>query len=234
MYVGVIPARGGSKSIPRKNLAPLGGRPLLAWTADAALQSRRLARTILSTDSPEIAAAGRAMGIEAPFLRPHALAADDTPMLPVLLHALDHLEGQGIAPTALVLLQPTSPLRAARHIDEAIELFEREHGEVVVSVVEVPHRFNPLSVMRLDGRRLKPFLAEGAAVLRRQDKPRLYARNGPAVLVISVRQLRSGTLYGPNTVGYVMDEASSLDIDEPADLVLAEHALRTRESRVVP
>jgi CMP-N,N'-diacetyllegionaminic acid synthase len=228
--IGLIPARGGSKSIPRKNLAVVAGRPLLAYTARAALGAARLDRVILSTDDAEIAEAGRALGLEVPFLRPAALAGDETAMLPVMRHALDFLAESGSTATALVLLQPTSPLRSAGHIDEAVELLLDSGAETVVSIVEVPHNFGPTSVMtrHADGS-LTPFLP-GPPILRRQDKPRVFARNGPAILAVRGAVLRRGALYGEPTLGYCMSAADSLDIDEPDDLWLAEQHIRRREA----
>lgn len=227
--IGLIPARGGSKSIPRKNLAMLAGRPLLAHTTAAALAARQLDRTLLSTDDDEIAAAGRDLGIEVPFLRPPELSGDTADMLPVMRHTLDFLDAQGVVATALVLLQPTSPLRRAEHIDAAIELFVAQGADTVVSVTEVPHQFNPVSVMTLDGATLRPFLP-GPAILRRQDKPHVVARNGPAILIVGRETLHRGTLYGEKTLGYVMSAKDSLDIDEPDDLWLAEQYLARRNN----
>jgi CMP-N-acetylneuraminic acid synthetase len=227
IVLGLIPARGGSKAIPRKNVALLAGKPLLAYTAEAALAARLLDRMILSTDDPEIAAIGRACGIDAPFLRPPELSRDDTAMLPVIIHAVDWCAARDISVAAIVLLQPTSPLRRAADIDAAVDmLFDRE-AETVVSVVEVPHRYSPASVMTMADGRLSPFLS-GPMILRRQDKPRVYARNGPAVLVVRAEVLRRGELYGTPTCGYVMDEESSLDIDDDADLDRAEYLLSHR------
>lgn len=228
--VGLIPARGGSKGIPGKNIAPCAGKPLLAWTCEAALGSRRLARTILSTDSEAIAAVGRNCGLEVPFLRPAALARDETPSIAVMRHALDWLRATGEAVDALALLQPTSPLRTAAHIDEAVALFERGGADTVVSVVEVPHRFHPSSVMREVGGLLEPFQA-GDTVTRRQDQAPLLARNGPAVLVTSSAMLDSGRLYGGRTVGYRMAAADSIDIDTPEELRMAEFQLVARAPR---
>jgi CMP-N,N'-diacetyllegionaminic acid synthase len=226
--IGLIPARGGSKSIPRKNLVALAGRPLLAFSAEAALGARRLDRVLLSTDDAEIAAVGRALGLETPFVRPAELSGDAAGMLPVMRHALDWLSENGPEPIAIVLLQPTSPLRTARHIDDAVELLLTSGAETVVSVVEVPHQYSPASVMTMhaDGR-LTPFLA-GPSILRRQDKPRVFARNGPAILAVQSAVLRSGTLYGEATIGYRMSAAESLDIDEPDDLWLVKQYLRRR------
>jgi CMP-N-acetylneuraminic acid synthetase len=226
--IGLIPARGGSKSIPRKNLVSVAGRPLLAFAAEAALGARRLDRVLLSTDDPEIAAVGRALGLETPFIRPAELSGDAAGLLPVMRHALDWLRENGPEPIALVLLQPTSPLRTARHIDEAVALLLDSDAETLVSVVEVPHQYSPASIMTMHaGGRLTPFLP-GPPILRRQDKPRVFARNGPAILAVRSATLRRGTLYGEATIGYRMSAAESLDIDEPDDLWLVEQYLLRR------
>jgi CMP-N,N'-diacetyllegionaminic acid synthase len=225
--LGVVPARGGSKGIPHKNLAMLAGRPLLAYTADAARMSRRLSRCIVSTDDEAIAKAARALGLEVPFLRPPELASDDTPMLPVLQHAAREIARGGLAIDAVVLLQPTSPLRQALHIDAAIDLLESSGADSVVSVVEVPHQFSPVSVMRLEDGRLWSFL-DGPLVTRRQDKPKVFARNGPAVLAVRTRVLETGSLYGDDCRPLVMTASESIDIDGPDDLALAELMLSKR------
>lgn len=224
--LGVVPARGGSKGIPLKSLAPVAGQPLLAYTAAAAAASRRLTRVVLSTDSAEIAEAGRALGLEVPFMRPPALATDDAPMLPVLQHALEAL-APGFVPDAVVLLQPTSPLRRAEHIDAALDLLESSGADAVVSVVEVPHQFSPSSVMTLEGNRLRPYGSQ-PTVTRRQDKPPVYARNGPAVLAVRTAVLRRGSLYGDDTRPLIMQSRESLDVDDPWDLELADLLLSTR------
>lgn len=226
--LGLIPARGGSKGIPRKNIALVAGRPLLAYTCDAALGSASLGRVVLSTDDEEIAAVGRQCGVEVPFLRPAQLASDDAPASGVVNQALHWLaDNEHYRPDAVVLLQPTSPLRLACHVDEAVAELEGSTADSVVSVVEVPHAYNPVSVMRLKGDRLVPFLAaQGAVITRRQDKPRLYARNGPAVLVSRSGIVARGSLYGETIRPYRMGWPESLDIDTPEDLELAEYYLR--------
>lgn len=222
--LAVVPARGGSKAIPRKNLRLVAGRPLLAYTADAVRTSSRVTRAIVSTDDEEIAAAARQLGLEVPFMRPAELAADDTPMQPVLQHAIVAMSSTGFIADAVVLLQPTSPLRRGAHIDAAIDLLESTRADAVVSVVEVPHQFNPLSVMTLDGDRLTPFLP-GPQVLRRQDKPRVFARNGPAVAAIRCSVLERGSLYGDDPRALLMTPEESLDVDSPADLEYLEFLL---------
>jgi CMP-N,N'-diacetyllegionaminic acid synthase len=225
--LGVIPARGGSTGIVGKNLAAVAGRPLLAYTADAARAATRLTRTIVSTDDAAIAEAARGLGLEVPFVRPASLAAHDTLMLPVLEHALTTIAATGVAVDAIVLLQPTSPLRRAEHIDAAIELLERSGADSVVSVVEVPHQFNPVSVLRLDGDRLQSFLG-GPPIARRQDKPRVFARNGPAVLAVRAGVIAHGSLYGNDCRALVMSAEESLDIDTQWDADVAEYALGRR------
>jgi CMP-N-acetylneuraminic acid synthetase len=225
--LAIIPARGGSKGIPHKNVRLMGGRPLLAYTVDAAHASRRVTRTIVSTDDPVIAAAARELGVDVPFMRPAELSGDATPMLPVLQHAVREMETRGCAADAVVLLQPTSPLRRAEHIDAAVDLLESSGADSVVSVVEVPHQFNPVSVMRLENDRLVPFL-DGPVILRRQDKPRVFARNGPAVLAVRTAVLQSGSLYGDDIRPLTMAPHDSLDVDSPDDLELVEYFLTRR------
>lgn len=219
--VGLIPARGGSKGIPGKNIAPCAGRPLLAYTAESALQAKRLDRVILSTDDKAIAEVGAALGLEVPFMRPAELSNDTAGSLGVIVHALDWLEAQGETVNALVLLQPTSPLRSTAQIDEAIERFQASSADTLVSVIEVPHRFHPDSVMRIEGDALLPLRSAEEMGLRRQDLPKLYARNGPAILILTPAQIRAGNFYGGHTVAYEMPEQDSLDIDVPEDLALA-------------
>jgi CMP-N-acetylneuraminic acid synthetase len=224
-YLGLIPARGGSKSIPLKNIASCAGRPLLAWTCDAALASRKLTRIVLSTDDGRIADVGRACGIEVPFIRPTALSQDETPSIDVMVHAVRHLEETGAKFDAVVLLQPTSPLRTSAHIDGAIDLYEQGNADTVVSVVEVPHRFHPSSLMRLQDGVLIPFLNNGLTVTRRQELETLWARNGPAVLVTATHTLAWGSLYGGRTMSFPMSARESLDIDSDDDMAEAERLL---------
>ncbi|MFI4861060.1 MAG: cytidylyltransferase domain-containing protein [Phycisphaerales bacterium JB063] len=227
--LGVIPARGGSKGIPGKNLAMLAGRPLIDYTIDAAKGAACLSRILVSTDDPTIAEHVLThAGVEVPALRPDALAQDDTPILPVLLDLLDSLEKQGeTLPDAVCLLQPTSPLRVSADIDACADRLARSAADTVVTVVPVPHHCNPVSVMRdgVDGL-LSPYLeVAGGTVTRRQDKPAVVARNGPAVLMVKTSTLRAGSLYGGRCVGYTMPRERSVDIDEPIDLVVAEALL---------
>jgi CMP-N,N'-diacetyllegionaminic acid synthase len=210
--VALIPARAGTRE---KNLWPLAGKPLLLWTIEAARASELLTRVVVSTDSDDVAALARAEGVEV-LERPAELARDETPTRAVIDHAIGALGSCDV----LVLLQPTSPLRRAEHVDGAVRLLLDEDADSVVTVVEVPHQFRPVSLMALDEGRLVPL----GPPMRRQDKPVVYARNGPAVL--AVRPDRIGDdLYGRDCRPLLMDPQDSIDIDEPADLRLAEFLL---------
>lgn len=202
---------------------------MLAYTTDAALASSRLNRVVVSTDDEEIAGTARQLGVEVPFLRPQRLAADETPMLDVLVDLVDALHArEQYRPDLLVLLQPTSPFRRAERIDEAVDLLASSGADSVVTVLPVPHQFTPSSIMRLQGDRLVAW-AEGPAPTRRQDKPLLFARNGPAVLAVRtpiVTDARS--LYGADTRGLVMTRAESFDIDDAFDLELAGLLMKAR------
>ena len=223
--VALIPARGGSKRVPGKNIAPCAGKPLLAWTAEAALASRRLDRVLLSTDDEAIAEVGRGLGLEVPFMRPPALSGDEVPMAPVMTHALSWLQDQGGVIEAFVLLQPSSPLRLARHIDEAVALLFESGAETVVSVVEAPHIFHPAKVLRVAGGRVLPYHERSEAFT-----DAAYGRNGPAVLVNRPEVIERGERWGEPIVPYVMAPEVSVDIDEPIDLALAECLLQRRQS----
>lgn len=213
--LGLIPARGGSKGIPGKNLVPLAGKPLLRWTVEAALAAETLARVVVSTDDDGIAAAA---GCEV-LRRPPELAADETPMLDVVLHALAELGPVD----AVCLLQPTSPLRRAEHVDGAVRLFEETGADGVVSVVPVPHQFLPGSLMRIEEGRLVAL--DQDAPTRRQDKPALWARNGPAVLVVRATGLAERGLYGGDVRPYEMALEDSVDVDDPRDAAVADALL---------
>ena len=226
--LGIVPARGGSKGVPGKNIRPLAGRPLLEYTARAAQASGAIDRLILSTDSPEIADAGRRAGLEVPFLRPAALAQDDTPMLAVLRHAIDALDDAGWKPEVIVLLQPTSPLRRPEHIREAVERLRRTGADSVVTVVEIPRHLSPDYVMRLEDGRLRPFLAEGARVTRRQDARPAYSRDGTVYAFRRATLDRFGSIYGEDCRPLIIDPADSLSIDSPADWAAAERLLTQR------
>jgi CMP-N,N'-diacetyllegionaminic acid synthase len=214
MILGLIPARGGSKGVLRKNLALVAGKPLLAWTVEAARAARELTDVVVSTEDDEIAAAA---GVDV-LRRPPELAADETPMLDVVRHAVAEL-----APDVVVLLQPTSPLRRAEHVDACVWLLRESGADAVVSVVEVPHRYRPDALMDVVDGRVVP---RGTARTR-QEKGPVYARNGPAVLAVRAATL-GDDLYSGDCRPYPMDERDSLDVDTAFDLELADLLLRSR------
>jgi CMP-N-acetylneuraminic acid synthetase len=226
--LGVIPARGGSKGIPRKNLCPLHGRPLLAYTIDSAHESLRLSRTVLSSDDPEILEVGRALGVEVPFVRPAALSGDTTGSAEVVRHALDAMETTGERFEAVVLLEPTAPLRTGADIDAAIDRLESSGTDSVVSVcrVDAPH---PIKMQRIEGDRLLPFLPDHwREGLTRQGLPPVYALNGAVYAVRADVMRDTGSLWGRTTAPLVMPAERSVNIDSALDLVLAEVLLTRR------
>lgn len=219
--IAIIPARGGSKGIPRKNIKNFCGIPLIGWTIKAALSAKNIDQVIVSTEDKEIAEISMNLGAEVPFLRPKDLSGDNISMAPVITNILDWLKNKNTDVDAIVVLQPTSPLRQPYHIDEAIKIFKKNNAMSVISVVDVPHHFNPYSIMKKEDGKIKPFM-ETKNITRRQDKPKFLARNGPAVLVIKPEAVKIGNLYASPCFGYHMNRWYSVDIDEPDDFTLAE------------
>jgi len=228
--IGIIPARGGSKGVPRKNIRLLAGKPLLAYTAEAALAARRLNHVILSTDDEEIAAVGRSLGLEVPFLRPAELAQDSTPTLPVLQHAIAWLESHDRRYDAVCLLQPSSPFRDSGTIDGCIDLLERSGADSVVTVLPVPPENNPHWVYFVDDRgHLHLSTGESTPIPRRQDLPAAWHREGSVYVTRRGVVMDQANLYGSTLVGYGVDRVS-VNIDGPDDWAKAEEVL-LRESR---
>jgi CMP-N,N'-diacetyllegionaminic acid synthase len=218
--LGLITARGGSKGVPGKNLAMLGDKSLLAWTIDAALSSGALYRTMVSTDNPAIAAAGRDAGAEIPFLRPAALATDDASTGDVVRHALnwmtEHEEG---VPDYVAVLQPTSPFRSGADIANAVDLAVGRRADVVISVTRM--HGHPSWILVLDPeRRLRPWSGLDVAE-QRQDRHEPYMPNGAVFVVRSDVALSEKSWYEVGALGYEMPPERSIDIDTPWDLRLA-------------
>lgn len=228
LVLGLVPARGGSKGVPGKNVRPLAGHTLLEYTARAARDSGVIDRLMLSTDAPDIADAGRRAGLEVPFMRPAALAADDTPMLPVIQHALAETARTGWSPDVIVLLQPTSPLRRPDHIRDAVTMLRETNADSVVTVVEVPRHLSPDYVMRIEEGRLRPFLSDGAGVTRRQDARPAYSRDGTVYAFRRSTIERFGGIYGDDCRPLLIDATESISIDSPADWDEAERLLARR------
>jgi CMP-N-acetylneuraminic acid synthetase len=221
--LGLIPARGGSKGIPGKNVRPLCGKPLLQYTAEAALACRRLTHVVLSTDDEEIARVGRACGLDVPFSRPRELAEDATPMLQVVQHALRWFDARGRRFDAVCLLQPTNPLRRAADVDRAIDLFEQSGADAVISMVPVPAEYNPHWVFfQSSDQSVHISTGRRTPIARRQDLPPAFHRDGSVYVTRSRVVLEDDSLYGARTVPFVMQPDDSVNIDEPDDWAKAE------------
>jgi CMP-N-acetylneuraminic acid synthetase len=228
--LAVIPARGGSKGVARKNVQPLAGKPLLAYSIEAALAVRdRLVRVILSTDDPAIAEVGRACGADVPFFRPAELGGDRTPMVPVLQHAVREIESRdSLRLDWVLLLQPTAPLRSPADIRAAIALAEAGGCDSVISVVQV-FAVHPILMKRIEGDRLLPFCMEEKEGTRRQDfQPPAYMRNGAIYLTRRDVLMERGSIWGEVIRPYVMPEERSVSIDNELDFRLAELMLGDR------
>jgi CMP-N,N'-diacetyllegionaminic acid synthase len=229
--LGIVPARGGSKGLPNKNLKLLAGRSLIAHAADTARQAGIFDRLILSTDSNEIATEGRRSGLEVPFMRPSHLATDDAPMFSVICHAIKAFESTGWNPDIVVLLQPTSPLRQPKHLRTAVDLLQTTEADAVVSVVEVPRHLSPDYLMRVENESLVPFLDEGEEVIRRQDTRLAYVRDGTVYAFWRKTIQRYSSIYGAHCHAYMIPASASVTIDTESDWTQAERMLQAR-SRV--
>lgn len=227
-YLGIIPARGGSKRFPGKNIAMLNGQPLIAHTINAAAHAQRLTRTIVSTDDAEIAAVAKDWGGDVPFMRPALFAADQSPAIDVITHALEQLDSQGSIFDAVVLLQPTSPFRTGEHIDAAIALFEKTGADTVTSGCSAQH--HPYYSWMIQDEELTPLYSLAHQSMPRQELPPVFYENG-AIFVIKRAVLARGAFYGSKTVAYLMDQHSSIDIDTPEDLALCRFILEQRSQR---
>ncbi len=224
--LGIVTARGGSKGLPRKNLAPLLGKPLLAWTAEAALSAKKLSRVVLSTDDEEIAGVGRSCGLCVPFRRPAELAADNTPTIPVLQHAVAELEKAGESYDAILTLQPTNPLRLPDDIDGAINLLERSSADSVISYADVGERHPArMKFIAPDGTVSDPPFAEQFEGQPRQSLPKMFLRDGSIYLTRRNVLMEQNSLRGRRSLAWIIPEERARNIDTPFDLFLAEQML---------
>ncbi|WP_028609961.1 cytidylyltransferase domain-containing protein [Paenibacillus harenae] len=226
--LAIIPARAGSKGIPGKNIRPLGGKPLIAWTIEAARQSSLIGRVVLTTDCEEISEIGRMYGAETPFLRPKHLSEDTTPMADVIFHVLESLKEQsGELPGSFILLQPTTPLRTVKHINEAITLFDKQDCDAVVSVCEVME--HPYLMKTIKDNELHDLIADSGRHTRRQDYPTVYKLNGCIYVYDTEMYLARKELHMRKYVPYIMEAKDSIDIDTPFDFEMAKAYLKARE-----
>lgn len=229
-FLGLIGARGGSKGIPRKNLTDLAGKPLISYTFDEALKSASLDRVVLSTDDHEIASLARESGVEVPFMRPEHLASDTAVMSDVIEHAIDWLNtNEDYNADAIVLLQPTSPLRKAIHIDEAVEIFQKQNADSVISLSDPLE--HPWDMVYLKDDSVKFALDKYEDLTNRQDYQRFYYINGAVYITKTAMFREHKNFWGGRVVPYSMDTIESIDVDTDADLIIADCLLRLRHEK---
>ncbi len=227
--LAIIPARGGSKGIPGKNIKLLSGKPLLAYTSEIALKSKYFSEVILSTEDEQIKIVAEKLGLNVPFVRPFELAQDNTPTIDVIIHALKWYENQNIVFDAVCLLQVTSPFRTVEFLDKAIEKFIESKTDSLVSVQKVPHEYNPhwTFEINLDGN-LKIATGETEIISRRQELPIAYHRDGSIYITKTEVLLKEHSLYGRTTAFIESDSESYVNIDTMQDWEKAEKMIENR------
>jgi CMP-N,N'-diacetyllegionaminic acid synthase len=214
--LGVIPARCGSKGIPKKNMKILNGKPLVTYTIEAAIASN-LDRVVVTTDCNEIAEISKICGAEV-VMRSDDLSKDTTPTLPVIQDAIEKLQFEC---KAVVTLQPTSPLRTYKHINEALDLFKKNNdADSLVSVVAVPHNFMPEKLMRLNGN----YVSGSSEIKRRQEMSVAYARNGAAIYITKITNIDK-YIFGGLVIPFHMSKINSFDIDDIEDWKIVEKVM---------
>lgn len=223
--LAIIPARGGSKGIPRKNIKPLNGKPLIGYTIEEALKSKYIDRIIVSTEDSEIAELSRRCGAEVPFLRPKELAEDSTPGMDPILHCIDWLEvNDNYQPAYIVCLQCTSPFRKSYQVDDAIEILVNNNGDSIVSVCE--SEVSPYWMKKIKDGKICSFLDNIDFIPRRQELPIVYRLNGGIYIAKTDLLKEQKSWYTKDTIPYIMDKISSVDIDDILDFKFAEFLIK--------
>lgn len=220
--ISIIPARGGSKGIPRKNIRLINGKPLIYYSIDASTSCDLISETYVSTEDAEIAEYSNIYGADV-IERPAELAGDESSSIDVILHVLDYLESNDNLPDAFVLLQPTSPLRTSKDIENAINLFVENDCDSLVSVCELDH--HALLNFSLKGDYLIQNTDERFFSSRRQDMPTYYTLNGAIYITTPEFIRKNRSFYADKTIPYVMDKERSIDVDTPLDLKIVEFLL---------
>jgi CMP-N,N'-diacetyllegionaminic acid synthase len=232
--LALIPARGGSKGLPGKNIRPLLGKPLIAYSIQAALKAASVSRIIVSTDAEDIAEVARKYGAEVPFLRPAELANDTALALDNYVYTLNRVSSEsGAKIEELIVLLPTAPLRDAADIDAAIALFRSKQADSVISYFEAPH---PVQWYRFidDAGVIRPVFPEGGRLANRQKEPLAYLPNGAIYIFKSDLLIKHQTYYSDRTFPYIMPAERSVDIDNLFDFELAEFLLTRRAKKQAP
>jgi len=226
-FLAIIPARSGSKGIPKKNIKIIGGKPLIQFTIEESLKSKYIDRVIVSTDDIEIAEISKKCGAEVPFIRPIELASDYSKTIDSLVHAIEKLKLMGSTYDYIVLLQPTQPLRRYWHIDEAIEKIVNLKGSSLVSVSEVKE--HPILIREINENGILKNLLRTESTIRRQDFPKYYKVNGAIYINKIDEEFNNNTSLNDNKLPYIMDKKYDLDIDSPLDLEILK-ILLTKEN----
>jgi CMP-N-acetylneuraminic acid synthetase len=224
-YLAIIPARGGSKRLPRKNVLSLHQKPLIAWSIETSLASEYISETIVSTDDSEIIEISKKHGAKVPFVRPSELSTDQSDSLSVVIHAVDFYKKQGFNIENIILLQPTSPLRITEDINEAIQLFEKEDANSVISVCETEH--SPLWCNVLpENCSMDNFLNPEYKNCRSQDLPTYYRINGAIYIIkTSILEKERSFFSSQKSFSYIMPQNRSIDIDSKLDFIIAENLI---------
>jgi len=227
--LAIIPARGGSKGVPGKNIKLLNGKPLIAYTTEIALQSKFLTEVIVSTEDEQIIDVAKSLGIKVPFIRPEHLAQDTTPTIDVIIHALEWYENQNIFFDAVCLLQVTSPFRTVEFLDKAIEKFIVSDCDSLVSVQKVPHEYNPHWTFEVNSAgTLKIATGETEIIPRRQELPTAYHRDGSIYITKSKVLLEEHSLYGKSTAFIESEPDFYVNIDTLQDWEKAEEMIQNK------
>jgi CMP-N-acetylneuraminic acid synthetase len=223
-FLAIIPARGGSKRLPNKNILPLAGKPMLVWTIESAIQSKYLDEIVLSTDSDDIIKVAGNYKIKT-IKRPIELASDTAKTVDVVKHVIENIDKKY---DFIVLLQPTSPLRTSTHIDEAIEQLIKLNADAIISVTEADH--SPLWCNILpENLSMENFISEDIKHKRSQELPKFYRLNGAIYICKTEKLIEENTFFlKKNVYAYIMDKKSSIDIDEELDFKLAEIILKEK------
>ncbi|SHL74472.1 acylneuraminate cytidylyltransferase family protein [Roseibium suaedae] len=223
--VAIVPARGGSKGVPGKNLKQLAGRPLIAWTIEAAKSVAGIDDVIVSTDDEQIAETARSWGATVPFERPSDLAQDHVHAIHVVLHAIDWLEQQGRTPDAVMMLLPTAPLRRSWHIENALSAYQQDPSKPVISVYHLTTSM--ISLRWIEGETLVPAFPADDLNIQRQDVKPIYGVNG-SIYIASPQHLKQHrTYHTPDARAFVMDRLHSMDINSYDDFTIAQHLMQS-------
>ena len=231
--LGIITARGGSKSIPRKNIRLLGGKPLIQYTIDAALSTELLDHIIVSTDDPEIAQISRKLGVNVPFVRPQELSDDTAPTWKVAEHALNELDPHSLKFSSVCILQPTVPFRMPGEIDSAIQLFREKSADTVITVSTVPIEFNPYwTFLENANGELSRSIEGQHIVTRRQDLPTAYFRTGSVYVISRDTISTTKSLFGPSIFGLKVTNDMHVNLDTMKDWEKAEALLENADKNI--